>query len=85
MTYRWFVQCQNIALLTVDITRHSVIMHCFAHIFNCSINNIADGEINSLINKFVYNLVDDCQLDMAHFVRELASLKENTTVSNGLV
>jgi len=38
------------------------------------------------MNKFVYILVDDYQLHMAHFVRELASLRENTMeLSNGLV
>jgi len=47
--------------------------------------NITDGKINSLINKFVYNLVNDYQLHMAQCVRELVSLRENTMeFSNGL-
>ena len=28
-------------------------------------------KINTIINNYVYNLVDDYQLHMAHFVREL--------------
>jgi len=46
--------------------------HSFIHSF------ITDGAINSLINKFVYSLVDDCQLHMAYFSRKMVSLSENT-------
>ena len=42
-----------------------------AHIYNCGIQNITDGEINSIISNYVYNPVDDFQLHMAHLVREL--------------
>jgi len=62
-------------------------MQCFAHLL-CSINNITGGKINSLINKYIglHNLVDDYQLHMAHFVRELISLRENTMeLMNGLL
>jgi len=42
--------------------------------------------VNILINKFVYNLIDDYPLHLAHFACELVSLKENTVqLSNDLV
>jgi len=57
-----------------------------ANIYDCRMNNTTDGEVSSLINKFVYNLVDYYLMHMAQFVRELVSLRENTMeLSNGLV
>jgi len=42
--------------------------------YNCSIQNITEGEINSMIDNYVYNLVKDCQLHIAHFIRQLVSV-----------
>jgi len=46
------------------------------HIFKISNQGLIDGKINSMINNYVDNLVDEYQLHIAHFVRELVSLRE---------
>jgi len=77
---------RNMLLFTVDNSPldHSALFS--VHIYNCSINIITDGEIINLVNKLVHNLVDDYQLHVAHFVRELVSLRQITMeLSNALV
>ena len=46
--------------------------------YNCSVQDIISGSVNSIVNNFVFDLVEDYQLNTAFFVGELVSLREST-------
>lgn len=57
-----------------------------AHLYDCNIQDIIGSNVVSHINNYVHNLVEDYHLHMAHFVRELVSLREHTLeLSNSVI
>jgi len=45
----------------------SISLFC-AQRFRCHVNNVVDGLVNHIINRYVHNLVEDLQLQTACFV-----------------
>ena len=72
------------------IACYSLLMVTF--VFNLSydpkynIQDIIGSNVDSHINHYGHNLVEDYHLHMAHFVRELVSLREHTLeLSNSVI
>jgi len=45
--------------------------------FSCYINNVIDGHVNHILNRYIRNLVVDSQLHTACFVDELINIRDN--------
>jgi hypothetical protein len=57
-----------------------------AQLYDCTVQDIINGSVNSIVQTYVSHLVDDSQLRMASFVRELALLRERSLeLSNNLL
>jgi len=49
--------------------------------FSCHINNVVDGHVNRIINRYVRNSVVDTQLQTACFVDEQINIRDNNNSS----
>jgi hypothetical protein len=48
-----------------------------AKLYGCSVRDIINGSVNRIVNNFVFNSVEDCQLQTASLVHELLLLRES--------
>jgi len=58
-----------------SILGHNV-LYC-AQVYNSCVQDIISGTVNSIVNNYVFSLIEDCQLQTACFVHELVLIREN--------
>jgi glycogen synthase len=58
------------------------ILHC-ARLYDCSVQDIVNGTVNSIVNNYALSSIEDVQLQSACFVRELVQVRDNTLELSG--